>query len=91
MGEAAGSTSSRRLVDTGGLIVTDPNLPVSCYLKTKVQGILFFFLYIVVGKFFVCPLCLYLQKKICLSLLGWLLLTPVDCCKVDKVHLVYLV
>lgn len=48
-GDTAGSTSSHRLVDTGGLIVTDPDLPVLCYLKTKVQGILFTFLYIVVG------------------------------------------
>jgi hypothetical protein len=44
--------SCQRLVDSGGLVVTDPDLPLFCYLKAKVQGILFNFLCIVIGKFF---------------------------------------
>lgn len=50
-GDATESTSNRRLVDAGGLAVTDPDLPLFCYLKTKVLGILYSFLCIVVGKF----------------------------------------
>jgi hypothetical protein len=64
VGDAAASTSSHHLVDTGGLVVTDPDLPVSCYLKTKVQEILFTFMYIVGGKFCAPSLLLYLHKKI---------------------------
>ncbi|XP_021927347.1 inner nuclear membrane protein Man1 isoform X2 [Zootermopsis nevadensis] len=48
-GDATESTSNRRLVDAGGLAVTDPDLPLFCYLKTKVLGILYSFLCIVVG------------------------------------------
>lgn len=78
-----GSTSSHYIVNTGGLIVTDPDLPVLCYLKTKVQGILFTFMYSIVGKFCVSSLFLYLHKNICcLSLLWWLLLASFGFCEV---------
>ncbi|PNF22452.1 hypothetical protein B7P43_G15419 [Cryptotermes secundus] len=49
MADTTGSTSSHYIVDTGGLIVTDPDLPVLCYLKTKVQGILITFMYSILG------------------------------------------
>lgn len=67
MGDTAESTSSRRLVDAGGLIVNDPDLPLFCYLKTRVQGILFNVLCIAVGKFY-CTLLFFfcLHKNICL-------------------------
>lgn len=51
-GNAAESTNIRHLVDVGGLAVTDPDLPFFCYLKTKLQGILFNVLCIAVGKFY---------------------------------------
>lgn len=50
-GDTAERVSNRRLVDAGGLVVTDPDLPLFCYLKSKVQGILFNILCIIVGKF----------------------------------------
>jgi hypothetical protein len=56
IGDTAESVSNRHLVDAGGLVVTDPDLPLFCYLKTKVQSILFNFLCIVVGKFHGPPL-----------------------------------
>lgn len=46
------SVNIRHLVETGGLAVTDPDLPFFCYLKTKVQGILFKVLCIAIGKFY---------------------------------------
>jgi len=52
MGSTAESMNTRHLVDAGGLAVTDPDLPFVCYLKTKVQGILFKVLCIAVGKFY---------------------------------------
>lgn len=52
MGSTPESINIRHLVDAGGLAVTDPDLPFFCYLKTKVQGILFKVLCIVVGKFY---------------------------------------
>jgi len=58
MGSTAESMNIRHLVDAGGLAVTDPDLPFVCYLKTKVQGILFKFLCITVGKFY-CFLLIY--------------------------------
>lgn len=54
-GNAAESISNRHLVDTGGLAVTDPDLPFFCYLKTKVQGIMFKVLCTAVGKFYCFP------------------------------------
>lgn len=54
VGSTAESMNIRHLVDVGGLAVTDPDLPVFCYLKTKVQGILFNVLCIAVGKFYCC-------------------------------------
>jgi len=52
IGSTAESMNIRHLVDAGGLAVTDPDLPFVCYLKTKVQGILFKVLCIAVGKFY---------------------------------------
>jgi hypothetical protein len=62
VGSTAESINIRHLVDVGGLAVTDPDLPVFCYLKTKVQGILFIVLCIAVGKFY-C-FCLSAQELI---------------------------
>ena len=56
MGSTAEIMNIRHLVDAGGLAVTDPDLPFFCYLKTKVQGILFKVLCIAVGKFYCFPL-----------------------------------
>jgi hypothetical protein len=53
----------RHLVDAGGLAVTDPDLPFFCYLKTKVQGVLFTVLCIAVGKFYCLPLFVDLHKN----------------------------
>lgn len=52
MGSTPESINIRHLVDAGGLAVTDPDLPFFCYLKTKVQGILFKVLCIAIGKFY---------------------------------------
>lgn len=52
MESTAESINIRHLVDAGGLAVTEPDLPFFCYLKTKVQGILFKVLCSAVGKFY---------------------------------------
>lgn len=66
MGSTAEIMNIRHLVDAGGLAVTDPDLPFFCYLKTKMQGILFKVLCIAVGKFYCFPLFVDLHKNICL-------------------------
>ena len=52
MGSTAESTNIRHLVDGGGLAVTDPDLPFFCYLKAKVNAVLFKVMCIAVGKFY---------------------------------------
>jgi hypothetical protein len=67
MGNTAESVSNRHLVDAGGLAVTDPDLPFICYLKTKVQGILFQVLCTAAGKFYCLPDCLSPQEHLSFS------------------------
>lgn len=52
VGSTAESTNIRHLVDGGGLAVTDPDLPFFCYLKAKVNAVLFKVMCIAVGKFY---------------------------------------